>query len=247
MAISFAFWKEGSERIFMNNLDDIFSAFKLGEAELQKLSNATKTLAISFGEKDSYKQLSSEAWDLLDDISEQVWTSTIPTAEKISLGFQLYDLFPSYYHFLVPFYRLIRDNKISDTKQKDIIWKRFMKYLVAENHYANPVAYVLWVEFFEDHATARESWQGLLNNYEDSKSLLRLLEISGPVPYDLKETVYNSLLDDEKTHDPIFRSLLHSAYDVFGQIDKTKALDVLAKLNVDTNTGNYRLLMDKLK
>jgi hypothetical protein len=128
----------------------------------------------------------------------------MPTAQKISLGFQLYETFPSYFHFLTPFYRGIRDNEIVDGKEKQIIWAGFMKYLFMENYYADPVDYVLWVEFFEDERTVREAWQGLVNNCSDKKSFLRLLQCAGPVPFDLKESHYNSLLIDATNHEAIF-------------------------------------------
>lgn len=222
----------------MESLNDIFSAFKLSKDEVNILSNEAKSIAIDAGRKAVYKKLLSESWDLFDEMSDKVWTSTMPNAKKIALGFQLYETFPSYFHFLRPFYHLICYNEITNSEEKQIIWKRFMKYLVAENYYADPVAYVLWVEFFEDASTVRETWQGLVNNYSNKQSLLRLLEVAGPVPFDLKEMLYNSLLKDKKIHDSIFTSLLHSAYDVFGQIDKKKTLNILAKLKVDTKTEN---------
>ena len=231
----------------MESLNDIFSACKLSKDEVNILSNEAKTIAIDAGKKAVYKDLLSKSWDLFDEMSDKVWTSTMPSAKKIALGFQLYETFPSYFHFLRPFYHLICYNEITNPEEKEIIWKRFMKYLVAEKYYADPVAYVLWVEFFEDASTVEETWHGLVNNYSDKNSLLRLLEVAGPVPFDLKETVYNNLLGDEENHDHIFKSLLYSAYDVFGKIDKKKTLNILPKLKVDTNTENYRLLMEKLK
>jgi len=103
-------------------------------------------------------------------MSDKVWYSTMSNAQKISVGFQLYETFPSYYHFLTPFYRGIRDKEIANQDEKEIIWKHFMKYLASENYYADPVGYVLWVEFFEDATTVRETWQGLVNNYPNRKS-----------------------------------------------------------------------------
>jgi hypothetical protein len=231
----------------METLNDIFSAFKLNKSDVDRLSTEAKTVSIDCGKRGIPKELSSETWDLFDDISDTVWYSTKTNSQKIALGFQLYETFPSYYHFLVPFYHGIRNNEIIVSSEKEIIWKQFMKYLASENYYADPVGYVLWVEFFEDENTVRETWQGLVNNYTDRKSLVRLLEQAGPVPFDLKEALYNSLLIDKSTHEQIFNSLLYSAYDVFGQIDKKKAINILAKLKVDTKTENYKLLKEKLK
>jgi hypothetical protein len=46
---------------------------------------------------------------------------------------------------------------------------------------------------------------------------------------------------------PFFNSVLNSTFDVYGQIDKVKARNILAKLRVDTGTERYRLLKEKLK
>jgi hypothetical protein len=231
----------------MQTLNDIIAEFKLSKSDIDRLSNQAKINSIDRGKNAVYEPLPDEIWDLFDDISEKVWYSTMPVSQKISLGFQLFEIFPSYYHFLVPFYHAIRDNVITDSKEKELIWKSFMTYLASENYYADPVGYVLWVEFFEDQSTVREAWQGLVNNYSDKRSLLRLLEYAGPVPFDLKEPIYYSLLADKKEHEHVLNSLLHSAYDVFGQIDKKKTLDILAKLEIATKTENYGLLKEKLK
>lgn len=233
--------------ILMQNLNEIFSAFKLSKSDVDRLSNEAKVASIDCGKKGINKQLPSLIWDLFDEISDKVWYSTMANSQKISLGFQLFETFPSYYHFLTPFYHGIRNKEIAAPTEKEIIWKHFMKYLASENYYADPVGYVLWVEFFEDETTVRDTWQGLVNNYSDKKSLLRLLEQAGPVPFDLKEPIYNSLLVDITNHELIFNSLLYSAYDVFGQIDKKKALNILANLKIDTGTENYKLLKEKLK
>jgi hypothetical protein len=231
----------------MQTLNEIFSTYKLKKSDVDKLSIEAKEASIDCGKKGSNKELQRGTWNLFDDISEKIWYSAMTNTEKISLGFQLYEVFPSYYHFLTPFYHGIRNKEITDPNEKEIVWKHFMKYLAADRCYADPVGYVLWVDFFEDESTVRESWHGLVNNYSDKKSLLRLLEQAGPVPFDLKETYYYNLLNDKTNHELIFNSLLYGAYDVFGQIDKKKALNILARLKIDTRTENYRLLKEKLK
>lgn len=231
----------------MDTLQDIITYYKLNDSEVNRLSNEAKTVSIDCGKKGVLKGLTSATWDLFDEMSDEVWDSSMTNLQKIMLGFQLYEIFPSYYHFLVPFYHGIRNKEIVDPNEKPIIWKQFVKYLASESYYADPVGYVLWVEFFEDETTVRETWQGLVDNYSDRKSLLGLLEQAGPVPFDLKETVYESLLIDETSHELIFNSLLYSAYDVFGKIDKQKTLNLLTKLKIDTETENYKLLKEKLK
>lgn len=92
----------------------------------------------------------------------------------------------------------------------------------------------------------RDTWQELLNNCHNKKSLLALLEVAGPVPFDLKEDSYKLLMTDKSSHEIIFNSLMRSAFDYFGKIDNKKASIILARLNVDMSTENYKLLKDKL-
>jgi len=146
----------------------------------------------------------------------------------------------------VPFYHGIRNNEITLPGHKKIIWEHFLQYLASETYYSDPVSYVLWVEFFEDTTTVRDTWQGLLNNCRNKKTLLAMLEIAGPVPFDLKETCYKSLITDNASHEIIFNSLFFSAFEYFGNIDKRKASIILAKLSVDKKAENYKLLKDKL-
>lgn len=232
----------------MQSLGDIFKHFKLDRNKVAQLSAEAKDYAIEHGKKGSEeKKLKATSWNLFDDMSDKVWYSKIDNQKKISLSFQLFESFPSKYHFLNPFYYAINNKEITDPAEKQIIWQQLMKYLASENHYADPVGYLLWVNFFENDSLVRETWQGLLNNNSDNKSLLRLLESAGPVPFDLKEPVYKNLLSDEKNHETIFLSLLFSAYDFFGQLDKRKALDILTKLKINKESENYKLLKEKLK
>ncbi len=231
----------------MNAVEDIFSTFDLNEASIARLSREAKEHAVGYGKKNSPNQLSQETWDLFYDMSEKVWDSSLPTSQKIDLGFRLFELFPDYHHFLVPFYSLIRNNEAVDESEKQIIWKRFMEYLVAEDHYADTVGYVLWVEFFEDAETVNETWKGLMSNVTTRNSILRLLDHAGPVPHELKEPVYKDLLADSDNHEAIFNSIWYSAFDVYGQVDKEKALDLLSQLNFDLETFEYKQLMLKLK
>ncbi len=231
----------------MKTVEGIFSTFDLNVADIARLSRDAKEHALGCGKKNSPNQLPQKTWDLFYEMSEAVWQSSLPTSQKIDLGFRLFELFPDYHHFLVPLYSLIRNNEAVDESEKQLIWKRFMEYLGAEDHYADTVGYVLWVDFFEDTETVNETWNGLMNNVITHNGLLRLLEHAGPVPYELKEPVYKDLLADADNHESIFKSILYSAFDVYGQLEKEKALDLLSQLNIDRETFEYKQLMLKLK
>jgi hypothetical protein len=202
-------------------------------------------VSIGCGQEGVIKELKPETWDLLNDLSDEVWYSKLTSHQKITLGFQLFEAFPSYYHFLTPYYHAICNEEIAEPAHKELVWKQLIRYLSAEDFYADPVGYVLWVDFFEDASTVKEAWEGLIK-YAGGKSLLSLLERAGPVPFHLKEGVYNNLLGDESTHVAIFNSLLFSSFDVFGDVDAEKALRILGQLKVDRNSEKYKLLVEKL-
>lgn len=230
----------------MRTVEDILSAFHLTEIEITRLSSEAKEHAVGCGKKESTKELSEETWNLFSGMSEKVWDSSLPTNQRIELGFRLFDLFPDYYHFLVPFYHLIRSDGAITEDQKQLVWKKFMEYLGADEHYADPVGYVLWVDFFEDPETVVETWNGLIKNVNKT-SLSKLLEHAGPVPYELKELIFKELLADTDNHETIFKSILYSAFDVYGKLDRDKALKLLSELNIDRDTSEYKQLMLKLK
>jgi len=229
----------------MQTLNEIFSAFKLNKSEVSRSSNIAKNDSIDCGKTGNVKELPKDIWNLFYEISDKVWYSELSPSTKIKLGFQLYETFPNYYHFLTPFYHLVKNNEVTDPNEKEMIWQYFMKYLASERFYADPVGYVLWVDFFEDESTVHEAWNGLMKFY-DKKAALRLLEQTGPVPYELKEKLYKTLVKETENHEAIFKSLLYSAYDVFGQISKGKAKDLLKQLKIDRTTEEYKALLEKL-
>lgn len=230
----------------MKSLEEILAEFNLSNDDIIRLSNEAKENSIGCGRKDNEKSLTKETWSIFWDISDKVWHSSATSKQKIERGFLLFDLFPDYYNFLVPFYHLIRNSEIKDESEKQIIWKKFMAYLSAEPYYADAVGYVLWVDFFEDSTTVVETWQGLMNHIVDHKALLKLLEHSGPVPYELKEPVFINLLPDKENHQTIFKSILYSAFDVFGQLDKDRAFGLVLQLEVDKNSYEFEQLILRL-
>ncbi len=228
-----------------NILLTILKSHPLSLKEVEELSRRVKASAVHCGNSRLNQPLSSDDWNLVDDISDQLWYGAYDLDDKILVGFQLFELLPSYWHTLTPYYDHVREKALS-SEQKETVWRKFVQYLADEAHYADPVGYVLWVDFFEDPETVRETWHGLISHNQKKESLRKLIESAGPVSFDLKESVYRAMLKDQRNHPAIFRSLLASAYDVYGQIDKGKARHFVAKLKVNKTTEDFRLLTEKL-
>jgi hypothetical protein len=229
-------------------MKSVLVKFNLSDSEIARLSELCKLFSTDFGQQlKNDRELKSKDWGLLDEISQSLWTSERSLEEKINLDFELFEKFPSYYHFLLPFYRIIKDNRTENENLKNIIWQNFMKFLGSENYYFSPVGYVLWVEFFEDPETQDEAWKGLMQFSDDKIAVIKLLEYAGPVAYSLKEPIYKRLLSDQSTHESIFKSLLFSSFDLCGQTENDKALELLLQLKIDPKTEHYLKLQEKLK
>lgn len=229
------------------NLESLFEQHNLTSIDIDRLKNEARAEAGNCGKNGiSQQQLSTETWSLFDELSKSVWESDREIHEKIQLGFMLFDTFPNYYHFLTPYYDIIKNKELKANDLKDSIWKTFMEYLGSEEYYAAAVSYSLWVDFFEDPDTVLEAWQGLMNQKNSIKSLTNLIKCAGPVPFELKEPIYKKMMKDTSTHKSIFYSLLFSALDVHGKIDKNLARAILVKLKIKTNTDEYRLLKNQL-
>ena len=135
-----------------------------------------------------------------------------------------------------------------NNSQRDRIWKDYKAYLSKGNkNQKEAVEYSLWVDFFENNETVEEAWKSMIGNYENEVILKRLLPISGPVPFDLKEEFYKRVVKDEKWHEYILDSLVGSFFDVFGQINIEKARLILSRLKVNKDSNKYSKLQEYIK
>lgn len=112
---------------------------------------------------------------------------------------------------------------------------------------SNPLQYALWCDFFENEATVRESWLALTAPGLGDRGIERVLIHSGPVPYPLKQALYDRLVGDERWHYHIFRSLLHSFGDVYGKLDVGLARRTLEMLHLPPETEHLATLRRALE
>lgn len=240
----------------MNLKEEILNHFQISETEIIRISDGCKKEAIDYGKSlDGKFSIANEDFYLLDNISDYFWNLEIALDEKIKNGFELYELFPRYFQFLMPYYRVVKNPEYlnltdDDVKNygnsKEIIWRKFMHYMGTEKYYADPVGYVLWVEFFEDGETTNETWRGLIKFTSNKNAVKKLLEMSGPAPFELKEILYEKLILDKEFHESIFKSLLFSRFDLCGQINNEKALIILSKLELPKDILHFEKLKIKL-
>lgn len=204
--------------------------------EAQKYATTTGKI------KDTKNSFDSE---LPHDISFDLWDLEIPTIEIIDICFELYEDMPCYTYlmYLAMEYKSFSDNEKIYTLQK------ISQYLIDGNLiFTTPIEYSLWCDYFEDPEVVAYTWNNLLEicNYNDNV-LKSLLEVSDPVPYNLKQKLYNFLIKDEKWHYQVFKSLLFSTYDYFGSINDEGAVSVFRRLNIDETSDEVIYFMKKLE
>lgn len=234
----------------MGRLLNILKEMNISEALFVDLQYEVTKCSIGCGKSvDEIKELSDEYWDIMDDVSNRIWNlEVLNLQEKVILGFDFYHELPNYYHCLIPVYHVVRDTAGKDPAVLKIIWDKIAYYIGREEKfYVDTMSYILWVEFFENQQTVRVAWYGILQSpYLTMQGKINILDCCGPVPYDVKEKLYKDLLKFSDFHINIMRSLLFSATDIYGDIDKMKAKILLEKLKVDSNDEMYNTLCEKL-
>ncbi len=182
---------------------------------------------------------------IVHTISALIWESSLADVEKMALVWQVYSDMPCY--------ALLMGIKLSYAQlspaAQHLFWEQARMLLAhGDDAVAEPLAYSLWCDFFEDDSTVEQAWAELVeNNTTMTRLLQRVLIVSGPVPFHLKAQLYRRLLNDKTWHYYIFRSLLHSTFDVYGDLDRGKATVLLQRLVLRPDTEHLTTLQDALK
>jgi hypothetical protein len=191
-------------------------------------------LAFTIAEDPYYgRRLDPITSDIPHAISTIVTESTLSPVEQTHILLDVYED--------MPFYALLMYVKWGystlSPPQKEIFWGRIVTILLKDTKaFTNTLMYALWVDFFEDGKTVHEAWAALTNPPPSDQVLENILIHAGPVPFSLKLPVYQSLIQHTQWHYPIFHSLLHSAFDAYGSIDKQAALRIFENLQIQETT-----------
>lgn len=159
-------------------------------------------------------------------------------AGRLRVGFGLLDLLGEYWVTCEIGFAMAR---VDDPRVRDALWRAYRTRLEAPEP-AEAIRYSLWGDWFEDRATVEEAFAQTLGNdagrLRDGDAALlrragRVLEDSGPVPWALKEPVYEAATEVPELRAAVFRGLLLSYHDVFGHLEPEPALRLLARLPHD--------------
>lgn len=177
--------------------------------------------------------------DIPHELSNEIWDSEHGLSEKLDLVFQLYEKMPCYGYLMYCMF----EYKNCNLDEKILSWDYYRKYLKGEDaSLSKPIEYSLWCDFFEDIDLVEESWKYILAEPLNELLIQRVLNSSGPVPFHLKSILYDKLIENPKWHYHIFRSILFSQYDVFGQIDYAKAREYFVRLEIPEDLEGYKEL-----
>ena len=106
--------------------------------------------------------------------------------------------------------------------------------------------YALWVDFFENQNTVSFAWSEIEKHIKTEAGHLKLLSISGPVPFPLKQRLYEHFLARPQFHGPLLRAFYASLYEVYGQADKAEIGRMLRQLQVSREDEVFKAVVAKL-
>ncbi|MFG2308882.1 hypothetical protein ACGFS9_09430 [Streptomyces sp. NPDC048566] len=171
-----------------------------------------------------------------------VFAEDLDAADQVRLAFGLLDLLDEYW---VTCEIRFANEGVEGPLPVDVMWDGYRQRLEADRD-SEAVTYSLWVDWFEDHATSATAFAEVLGNdidriaAERSEALLRrarrVLECSGPVRWTVKELTYRTAMRLPALHSALFRGLLASFHDVYGDLEPAAALAFLGQLDLPTNT-----------
>jgi hypothetical protein len=155
------------------------------------------------------------------ELADWVWyDADLNMRERLVFALALYSDMPSYANLM---YVSMFFPKFG-TDIRTVFWDAYRALLDdPDDRLANPVAYSLWVDYFEDPERATEAWDEMTRWQASERSLKRLVPASGPVPYELKAPLYQQLALDPKSHEILFRGLFANQFDIYGKIDVVDA------------------------
>jgi hypothetical protein len=184
--------------------------------------------------------------DVIDTIVYDLiwWNDDLSIGEKLTLTFEVYQDMPCYAYLMQ---LKLHYSELSDTNK--LVCLHWLREMVGSGkpEYVEPATYALWCDFFEDPQTVNETWAVMTEDSISETGLQKVLINSGPVPFVLKKSLYERLISETKWHYYIFRSLLHSQFDVYGKTDLDEARQLLGRLSLSPDTEHLSLLQERLK
>jgi hypothetical protein len=179
------------------------------------------------------------------DMAEAWYDDATSLADRLDLALRLSAEMPCYATLM---YMKVHFADLPDELRQKL-WTAYRAALASDDpRVADPVSYVLWVDFFEDPSTVDEAWRETArwDLPPWHRRLRRVLDVAGPVPWPHKEALFEHLVGDPSWHAPIARALIGSAFDVYGHLDAAAARRWLDRLQLRDDVTGVPELRQKL-
>ena len=186
----------------------------------------------------------SIASDVPHELSDRLWYAGSESfTDRLAIAVEIYRRMPCYANLMYWRYRDF------DERARAQMWAAY-RDLVGhpDAAVAEPIAYSLWVDYFEDVSTMERAWSEVSGPQEPRRPRLeRVLAASGPVAWTLKSPLYEVLAAEGGLDDSIVAGLYGSSVDIYGSIEREAALGILRRLRQPTKDDVYRVLSRALE
>ena len=173
------------------------------------------------------------------EVSDRLWyTGPESFADRLVIAVALYRCMPCYANLM---YWRYSDFDEETRKQ---MWAVYRELVGDPNAaVAEPIAYSLWVDYFEDAARVERAWSEMSAPQEPLRLRLeRVLAASGPVPWALKARLYESLAAEGGWDNAVVAGVYGSCIDIYGSLERVDALRIIRRLRQPTKNDVYRVL-----
>ena len=181
-----------------------------------------------------------------DDHIELIWMQSLTIKEKILLSFQLFDLFPTTYVLMSLWLNYFGSGN-QNRELTNIIFQKYQTELSnSTSNLHEALEYSLFFDIFQSPEIQCDAWHYFLENQPSEKFLNIMMANAAPIPYPIKDKLYQTLIKETHFHVPIYRSIRDSCTYTQGyavELDKPQALKTIGKLDI----GEYISELDKEK
>jgi hypothetical protein len=178
------------------------------------------------------------------DLADRLWFEGDESLDgRLPVALELYRRMPCYANLMYWRY----DDFDEPTRSR--MWEAFREFLAdPRDAVAEPAAYRLWVDHFEDTTTVDRAWREVSGPQEPRRPrLVRVVAASGPVPWTLKEPLYEHLAAEGGWDEPLLAGLYGSCIDVYGSLERKPALRILQRLRASDDDHVYAILTRALE
>jgi hypothetical protein len=186
----------------------------------------------------------SIASEVPHDLADRLWFEGDESLnERLPVAVDLYWRMPCYANLMYWPYGDF------DEPTRSRMWGAFRGFLAdPRDAVAEPAAYRLWVDHFEDTTTVDRAWREVSGPQEPRRPrLARVVAASGPVPWTLKESLYEQLAAESGWDEPLLAGLYGSCIDIYGSLERKPALRILRRLEAPAESQAYTILTRALE